>query len=268
MEDCVKFAIAKGIKKYGFSSHAPLPFLTMWTMKEDDFFDYNSEFNRIKEKYQDKIELYLGLEVDYIGDYSNVENKFFKGKNLDYIISSIHYVDKIPNGRFWNIDGEFSVFENGVKKIFDGDINAAVNRFFELSKKMIALGSFDIVGHLDKIAHNARAYKEFSITDKHYIQQVEETLFFAKQHNKIVEINTKAFNQQGYTFPQKQHFDFICDQKIPIHVNSDSHYPTNVADSFRPVYKQLKEANIKTMHQLFSGKWQEVPFDENGIISI
>ena len=57
MESYIRFAIAKGIKRYGFSSHAPLPFLTMWTMKEDDFKDYLSEFNRLKQKYQEKIDI-------------------------------------------------------------------------------------------------------------------------------------------------------------------------------------------------------------------
>ena len=37
MEEFVKFAIAKGVKRYGFSSHAPIPFETPWTMVADDF---------------------------------------------------------------------------------------------------------------------------------------------------------------------------------------------------------------------------------------
>ena len=51
MEEFVKFAIAKGVIKYGFSSHAPLPFHTSWNMNMDDYPYYVKEFFRLKEKY-------------------------------------------------------------------------------------------------------------------------------------------------------------------------------------------------------------------------
>ena len=69
MEDFVKYAIAKGLKKYGFSSHAPLPFSTFWNMNLDDLPEYQMEFYRLKEKYASKIELYIGLELDYINGF-------------------------------------------------------------------------------------------------------------------------------------------------------------------------------------------------------
>ncbi len=267
MEDFVKFALAKGMKKYGFSSHAPLPFLTMWTMKEDDFFDYNAEFLRLKRKYQGQIDLFLGLEVDYIHNYSSIRNTFFQDKTFDYLIGSIHYVDKIPNGRFWNIDGDLKTFDNGLQKIFDGDIKEAVKRFFEVSKFMIETGGFDILGHMDKIALNARKYTDFNLKDKWYIQLVEETLELARLKGIMVEINTKSFFDKGFTFPHQQHFGFINDMQIPMVVNSDCHYPTNVTDSFRPVYKLLKEAGFKNMYQLSGkNKWESVNFDENGLL--
>lgn len=71
MEDFVRFAISDGFTAYGFSSHAPLPFATAWTMEWDNMNDYLSEFNRLKEKYADRIELYVGLEIDYLNEESN-----------------------------------------------------------------------------------------------------------------------------------------------------------------------------------------------------
>ena len=64
MEDFVRFALSEGFTSYGFSSHAPWPFSTAWTMEWDRMNDYQAEFHRIKEKYAGKIELYLGLEID------------------------------------------------------------------------------------------------------------------------------------------------------------------------------------------------------------
>ena len=44
MEDFVRFALSEGFTSYGFSSHAPLPFSTAWTMEWDRMNDYQAEF--------------------------------------------------------------------------------------------------------------------------------------------------------------------------------------------------------------------------------
>lgn len=74
MEDFVRFALSEGFTSYGFSSHAPLPFSTAWTMEWDIMDDYLSEFHRLKEKYAGRIELYIGLEIDYLNEASNPSN--------------------------------------------------------------------------------------------------------------------------------------------------------------------------------------------------
>ena len=43
MEDFVRFALSSGFTSYGFSSHAPLPFPTAWTMEWDRMDDYLAE---------------------------------------------------------------------------------------------------------------------------------------------------------------------------------------------------------------------------------
>jgi histidinol-phosphatase (PHP family) len=266
MEDFVKFAIAKGVKKYGFSSHAPLPFLTKWTMLEDDFDQYMAEFNRLKVKYTEHTELFVGLEVDYIDNCSSVQNKFFKDKTFDYLIGSVHYLDKMPDGRYWTIDGDFREFNNGLKVLYDGNIRLAVERFFDVSTLMIQHGGFDIVGHLDKIAMNSSHCDGFNPAAVWYENLMGDILQLIKDKGLMVEINTKSLTEKGYTYPNQRFFPLIKELQIPIVVNSDCHYPTNVLDGFLPTFKALKAAGFKTMHQLLAGKWQAVEFTENGLI--
>ena len=52
MEDFIRFALSEGFTSYGFSSHAPLPFSTAWTMEWDAMDDYLAEFHRLKAKYR------------------------------------------------------------------------------------------------------------------------------------------------------------------------------------------------------------------------
>ena len=92
MEDFIRFAISEGFSSYGISSHAPLPFSTAWTMEWDRMDDYLSEFARLKEKYADKIELAIGLEIDYLNEIQNPANSYFQALPLDYRIGSVHLV--------------------------------------------------------------------------------------------------------------------------------------------------------------------------------
>jgi len=62
-----------------------------------------------------------------------------------------------------------------------------------------------------------------------------------------------------------QFYPLIKEMDIPIVVNSDCHYPTNVTAGFLPTFKALKNAGFKTMHQLFENEWQPVEFDEGGL---
>jgi len=266
MEEFVVFAIRKGIKSYGFSSHAPLPFLTKWTMKEEVFDDYRLEFSRLKDKYKHKIMLYFGMEVDFIVNCSDVSNDFFKHKSFDYLIGSIHYLDKIAENHYFCIDGDFTEFEDSLKTIYEGDINFAVKRFYEISALMIQKGGFDIVGHFDKITLNASGFKAFDSNALWYKNQVSDLLQLVKEKGMILEINTKSLYKKGFTYPHQQFYPLINDLQIPILVNSDCHYPINVIDGFEPTFGALKNAGFKTMQQLVNNRWQEVAFDENGLI--
>jgi histidinol-phosphatase (PHP family) len=266
MEEFVKFAIAKGVRKYGFSSHAPLPFDTFWNMKIDDFDDYKTEFKRLKAKYAFEIELFIGLEIDYINDFIDIKNELYSTENLDFLIGSVHYMDKLQNGNFWCVDGNFDDFRSGLNQLFYGDIRAALWRFFEITMQMIQKGGFDIVGHFDKIAMNGSKCPGFNLNESWFKNTVGEVLQLIKEKNLILEINTKSLVERRITYPDKQLYPLINDLQIPIIVNSDCHYPTAIIDGFEKTYSALKSAGFKTMHQLTNGKWQPVEFNEKGLL--
>lgn len=265
MENFVRFAIAKGIRKYGFSSHAPLPFLTKWTMLEDDFDDYQSEFYRLQEKYSNYIQLYLALEVDYIHNCLSVRSEFFRDKTFDYLIGSIHYLDELSENNYWTIDGGVTEFDNGLNVLYGGDIKLATRRFYEVSSLMIEQGGFDIVGHLDKIALHGVRYKDFNPSAIWYENLIGDVLQLIKEKGMILEINTKSMTEKKITYPHKRFYPMIKELQIPIVVNSDCHFPTSVIDGFGVTYKVLKDVGFKTMHQLIAGEWQAVEFNENGL---
>lgn len=255
MEDFVQFAIAKGVRKYGFSSHAPLPFLSSWTMLEDDFEDYEKEFYRLKTKYSGQIELYLGLEIDYIEGCSDVKNDFFADKKLDYSIGSIHYLDRIEENKYWTIDGPLDEFDNGLKLLYDGDIQAATLSFFKATEQMILKGGFDIIGHVDKINYHGRNYSAFDIDSLWYKNAFSRVLELIKTQRMILEINTKSLREHGITYPHQNFYGLIKDMNIPITLNSDCHYPHLITAGLEETYHTLYNQGFRNFQQLTNQGW-------------
>lgn len=260
MEEFVKFAIAKGFRKYGFSSHGPIPFQTSWNMNTDDLPEYITEFHRLKLKYAHKIELFLGLEIDYIEGCTNAKTEFYTNLKLDYAIGSIHYLDLLQSGKYWSVDGKLEDFKIGLDEICGGNIRKATEHYYESMHKMLKIGGFDIVGHFDKITLHGTNFSDFDTNSVWYQKLITDFLQQVKQKNYIVEINTKAFEKLGVTYPEKSIYKTLFDLKIPITVNSDCHYPDKIAIGYPETYDALKQIGFKTLCQLKQGKWEEVEF--------
>ena len=90
-EDFIKFAVAHGFRAYGFSSHSPLPFETFWNMSKDDMPEYLTEIERLKKKYSDRLEIYVGLEIDFLDESYNASIPYFRNLPLDYRIGSTFF---------------------------------------------------------------------------------------------------------------------------------------------------------------------------------
>ena len=97
-------AINQKLKVYGFSGHAPVSFPSKWAMPYHSVYKYLEEVNYLKKKYKDLIEVYVGMEVDYIPGLTGPYSDFIRSLKMDYVIGSIHFVDKFKNGQDWKID--------------------------------------------------------------------------------------------------------------------------------------------------------------------
>lgn len=196
MEDFIRFALSEGFTSYGFSSHAPLPFSTAWTMEWDAMDDYLAEFHRLKAKYAGQIELYIGLEIDYLNEESNPSVVRFRELPLDYRIGSVHllYDDK---GEIVDVDVTADKFRRVVDKHFNGDLVRVVHLYYDRLMRMVELGGFDIVGHADKMHYNASAYHPGLLDEPWYDALIQEYFDAIARKGYIVEINTKSYLELG-----------------------------------------------------------------------
>lgn len=260
-EDFVRFAVARGFRAYGFSSHSPLPFETFWNMSRDDMDEYLAEIARLKAKYEGQIELYVGLEVDFLDRIYNASIPYFKNLPLDYRIGSIHFLPLSPVLEERNmacIDGAYSEFARTVDAFFEGDIRRMVRRYFEAEMEMVEAGGIDIVGHIDKIYMNGQRYPGFSLDAEWYRRPLLDLLDFVRERGLMIEVNTKNLVKKGETYPHRQFLGELRSRRIPVMVNSDCHYPDLVNDGRAEGFQLLEQVGFDATMELVGGKWTEI----------
>ena len=263
-EDFIKFAISKHFRAYGFSSHSPLPFETFWNMSACDMDEYINEITRLKLKYSEQIEIYLGLEIDYLDETYNASIPYFRSLPLDYRIGSIHFLpgkNPLTEENMACIDGPYDEFVSSLEQYYQGDIRMITAMYFQNSMQMVEIGGFEIVGHLDKIYQNGCLHPAFDMDAAWYQKPLEAYIDFIAEKGLIVEINTKNFVHKHQTFPHISTLKSLFKHRIPVMVNSDCHAPDLVNDGREKVLSLLKATGFKTTFELVKGVWQDVAID-------
>lgn len=258
MEDFIRFALDRGFTSYGISSHAPLPFPTHWTMEWDRMDDYLSEFRRMKEKYAGKIELAVGLEIDYLDAENNPSLARFRELPLDYRIGSVHMLYD-DTGEVADIDVSAPVFRDIVDKRFGGNLDKVIRLYYDSLSRMVEAGGFDIVGHADKMHYNAAAYRPGLLDEPWYDRLVSDFFRRIPAAGYIVEINTKAFESLGTFYPNERYFPLLKDLGVRVQVNSDSHYPERIDSGRSEALLALKRAGFDTVTEWHGGRWVQMP---------
>lgn len=258
MEDFIRFALSEGFTSYGFSSHAPLPFSTAWTMEWDAMDDYLAEFHRLKAKYAGQIELYIGLEIDYLNEESNPSVVRFRELPLDYRIGSVHllYDDK---GEIVDVDVTADKFRRLVDKHFNGDLVRVVHLYYDRLMRMVELGGFDIVGHADKMHYNASAYHPGLLDESWYDALIQEYFDAIARKGYIVEINTKSYLELGTFYPNERYFPVLLEKGIRVQVNSDSHYPERINNGRLQALMALQASGYHTVTEMYNNEWKDMP---------
>lgn len=266
-EKYVQSALNTKMLAYGFSSHAPLPFKNSWAMQEKDVSSYMAEINGLKQTYAGEIELYCGMEVDYIPGLVGPQSAFITGLNLDYTVGSVHFVDAFTDGTPCEIDGSHQVFMDGLQAIFNDDIEQMISRYFTLTRQMISESCPDVVGHMDKIKIQSEEGKLFSEDAIWYRQEVRETLDLIASTKAIIEVNTRGIYKKktDEPYPSPWILEEICQRNIPITLCSDAHHPDEIVTYFNEAAQLLQQIGFSTITVLIDGYWQKKALSATGL---
>ena len=258
MEEYVVSAIEKKMECLGFSGHAPVPIPSSWNMKLESIPLYLNEVSRLKSAYANKIELYCGLEFDYIDKQASLTAEELS--SLDYFIGSIHYIGQFEDGKYFNYDESSTNFDRGLQEIFGGDIRKLVRYYYEQICKMIETHLPPLIGHIDLIKKFNTGSRYFNENEKWFIDAARPALELIKKNELIVEINTKGYargtNHSLYPSPGILR---DCHQMgIALTYSADAHSPEEVDSHKNSVELVLRYLDVKTIRILKSNRWQDV----------
>lgn len=257
-ESFVLEAIAQGFTSYGISSHAPLPFSTRWTMEWERMPDYLEEAEQLKQKYAGQIELYTGLEIDYLNEESHPGTTRFRELPLDYRIGSVHLLYD-EQDEVVDVDVTDEAFRKIVDERFRGDLNRVIELYYGRLMRMMELGGFDIVGHADKMHHNAACYRPGLLDEPWYDALMNDYFGAIARGGYMVEINTKALFSLGTFFPNERYFARLREFGIRVQVNSDAHFPKKINKGRYEALAALWKAGHREVMELHGGEWVAMP---------
>jgi histidinol-phosphatase (PHP family) len=262
-EDIVKKAIELKMPSVGISEHGPLPYETSWNIKTSKIEVYVNEISELKKKYAEEIEVYCGMEVDYISRFNEQIMKMSQLSKLDYFIGSIHFLGFLKNGEAWNTDGTTEMFDQGMKEIFEYNGKAVVESYYGDTIKMLFELKPTIIGHIDKIKMHNEGNRYFDEESDYYRKIVSDTLDAVRSTDTLVELNTRGLYRHKYkiSYPSVNILKEMKQREIRIILSSDGHNTDELMKCFPEGIELLKQAGYKSRWILSKGKWVEVGLD-------
>lgn len=243
LEEMVLSAINKGFTELGFSGHAPSSAYFSWESKLDKLNKYKSEVRELKEKYADKIKIFLGLEMDY---FSPIE----LAEGCDYTLGSVHTLFK--NGKYLEIDNSKQIQIDDVNEHYNGDFYAYIEDYYELMADIVTKTKCDIIGHFDLVTKFNELGDLFDIKHPRYQKAMQKALDALIKTRVPFEINTGAISR-GYrteSYPEKSILDCIGKAGIPLVINSDTHSVDTIDFMLNDEQKKLDTLGYKYLTTL------------------
>ena len=262
IEEYIEEALKKGFTALGFSSHAPLPVENEWTLTDENLPLYLAKVDKLKAKWKDRIQIYKGLEIDYIPGSQTPGDPRWAALNLDYAVGSVHTTTGLDrNPEYHCIDGP----ENGLKwiidEIHDGSWEKLSEAYFTRVSELVRLGGFAFLGHFDLLKKRNKDNTYFREDSVWYRRQVLTALDTLAGSGIIMEVNSGAISRGvlDVVYPSPWILAEALKREIPVMVNADAHRPEDIDFHFEESQALLRDTGYREAWVLIDGDWTAVP---------
>ena len=223
-EEMAEAALRAGLTTLGFSGHSHTPIDGTYCMSPAGTLAYREEIARLKEKYRGRLEILLGIEMDY---FSDDDPSFY-----DYVIGSVHYVES--HGRYYAVDHSPESFREALEEGFGGDPYALCEAYYALVGGVAEKTGASIIGHFDLVTKFQERTPLFDEAHPRYVAAWRKALEKLLPSGAAFEINTGAISR-GYRtspYPAPPVLAAIKAGGGRLILSSDSHAPDTLLYAF------------------------------------
>lgn len=210
-EEYIKNAIERGIKILGFSDHTPYFFegdyYSYFRMRPELLDDYVDTVNHLKEKYKDRIEIHLGVEVEYYPTPFNRLLELLRSKGIEYMILGQHFVGDETGEPYCGRENDS---EYNLKRYVDQTIEA------------MKTGLFTYFAHPDLLWYTG--------DDETYEREMSRLCAAAKELDMPLEINLLGL-ATGRNYPNEKFWHLAAKAGCKAVLGCDAHYPEALSDT-------------------------------------
>ncbi|MDI6601139.1 MAG: histidinol-phosphatase HisJ family protein [Thermoanaerobacteraceae bacterium] len=250
MEDVCKQAIEMGLQEICFTDHWDLNPSGEYFDFDLNYQSYTMEYIRCSEMYGDKIKIKKGLEIGLQSHLLDKIDKLLKDKNFDFILGSIHYVNKVD------------LFKEDFYK--NREKSEAFNEYLqEVYTCITEFDNFDCLGHLDVIRRYC-IYNDKSLLYDDYMEILDKILIMLVNKNKGLEANISAERYGlGNILPSEEIFKRYGDLEGKIvTLGSDSHLNEHFKIERKKYINILKECGFTHVASFENRNLCLIPIDE------
>jgi len=241
--DYIDSAIGKGITEICFSDHLGRYYLAKhqrkrywdWGMKERDLARYFSELLDLKDAYEDRITIRIGLEVDYIEGAEQLAEDILSRYPFDFLLGSIHCLPVLG----WRHVSQYVKVDP--KQVYEA--------YFDAFCAAAQSGLFQSLAHIDFIWRYV-AWPD--VPEKVMEDYISKAVAVAAKNHTNIEVNAN-----GYLWAQindhlkynlfNMTLDAVKKHNALITIGSDAHTPELVGKSFPQIIASLKAKGINTV---------------------
>lgn len=221
LEDYIKEACALDMSVLGFSEHGPFPGDPFgMRMAFNTLPDYVNELVSLRSRYENRIKIHIGLEIEYLDAYVSYYPILFKDYGIEYLIMGQHFFIG-PDKKCHNL------YDNTFPSSFL--IDHCQNMLTGMKS-----GFFKYIAHPDLMF-----IRDYGM-DENCKKAIEILIAGAEKEHFTLELNANGFRREKqqysdslrYPYPVDIFWNEVAKTRIPVIIGSDSHSPSNICDSY------------------------------------
>lgn len=226
----IENAIAGGLRRLGFSDHAPYVFkdgyYSNYRMMPEQQEDYVTTLQALREEYKDKIDIRIGYEAEYYPEFFEDFLKLITRYEVNYLILGQHFIENEMTRRY-----------SGATTTDEAYLEAYVNQTCEAMRT----GLFTYFAHPDLLNYTG--------DPKIYDKQYEKLIACAIDCSMPLEINLLGV-RENRPYPREAFFRLCGEMGAEICIGCDAHSPDVVCDrpSFVKAMEMAERYNLRVNH--------------------